>query len=97
MMAKRRKPKTQRKPLLIVDDRNRPEEKWIPVHQLPANNSYGWSERVIVCQFAPGDLRPTMMMGSYDFRRKQWMTPMGEIENVTHWQRLPDFPTEFRV
>lgn len=96
-MAKRRKPKVPLQPLLIVDDRGRPEEKWIPASQLPAQDRYGWSESVLVCQFIPGDLRPTLIKAAYVFRRQQWMTAMGEVEHVTHWQRLPEFPREYRV
>ena len=90
-MAKRRKP------LLIVDDRYQPDEAWIPVTQLPDKDYYGWSKRMIVCQFAPGDRHPTLMTASYDFSRQRWFKPMGEVKNVTHWQPLPDYPKEYRT
>lgn len=95
-MAKRRKPKAPLAPLLI-DDRGRPDEAWIPAHQKPTNTNYGWSGRMIVCQFTPGDFRPTMLFASYDFRRDQWHTTMGPVENVTYWQYPPEFPKEYRT
>lgn len=93
-MAKRRKPKQPLKPLLIVDDRNQPDEAWIPANYLPDRVSYGWSKSVLVCQFIPADRCPTLMIASYDFDRGQWRSAMGEVEYVTHWQSLPDFPKE---
>lgn len=95
-MAKRRKPKIPLQPLLIID-RSQPDEAWIPVQQLPDKDYYGWSERMLVCQFMPGDRRPTLMTASYDFHRGRWSTAMGEVENVTHWQPLPDYPEEYRI
>jgi len=95
-MAKRRKPKTPLQPLLIVDDRNQPDEAWIPAAQLPNKYHYSWSESMLICQFIRGDLRPTIMIASYDFERQQWRSAMGEVENVTHWQPLPDFPKEYQ-
>lgn len=70
---------------------------WISADQLPANVDYGWSDRMIVCQFIPGDRHPTLMIASYDFHRGQWCKAMGAIEYVTHYQPLPaypDFPEE---
>ncbi len=95
-MAKRRKPKVPRAPLLMVDDRNRPDEAWAPVSHLPENTNYGWSERVIVCQFTQGDFRPNILLASYDFRRAEWRTNSGPVEDVTHWQPLPDMPGEYK-
>jgi len=94
-MAKRRKPREKLMPLPIVDDRNQPEDTWIPASMLPDNNYYDWSKRMLICQFTPGDRLPTVMTASYDFRRGRWATPMGEVKNVTHWQPLPDFPKEY--
>jgi hypothetical protein len=82
---------TKRKP------KPQPCEKWIPANKLPANVDYGWSDRVLVCQFKPGDRRPTLLLASYDFQRGQWRLASGVIENVTHYQPLPDFPREYRV
>lgn len=96
-MAKRRKPKVPLQPPLIFDDRNQPDEEiWIPAQQLPTKNYYGWSERMLICQFTPGDRQPTLIIASYDFQRGQWRSAMGEVENVTHWQPLPDYPKEYR-
>lgn len=94
-MAKRRKPKQPLQSLLIVDDRNQGEDAWILAAKLPDKDCYGWSAPVLICQFVPGDLNPTLMKASYDFRCQQWRSPMGEIENVTHWQPLPDYPKEY--
>jgi hypothetical protein len=95
-MAKRRKPKVPLQPLLIVDNRKQPpDEAWAPVSQLPIEDWYGWSEQVLICQFVPGDRQPTIMTASYDFERHCWRSPMGEIQNVTHWQPLPEFPKEY--
>jgi hypothetical protein len=95
-MAKRRKPKVPLQPLLVVDDRNRPDEVWIPACQLPSEKYYGVSETMIVCQcLVPG--RPNFLLASYFFDRNQWRTAMGEVENVTHWQPLPDYPKEYRA
>jgi hypothetical protein len=98
-MAKRRKPKTSMQPLLITDDRDQPDqpdEVWILAEQLPDKNYYGWSESMLVCQFEAGDLRPTLIIASYDFERGQWRSNMGEVESVTHWQPLPDSPKEHK-
>jgi hypothetical protein len=70
-------------------------QAWTPTgnFRLPATGIYGQSVSVLVCQFAPGDQRPTLMMAYFDFNRDQWRSDaMGKIENVTHWQPLPDFP-----
>ena len=94
-MAKRRKPKVASQPLLIVDNRDQPKEAWVPASQLPPENIYGYSEIMLICQMIPGDRRPTLMTASYDFSRNQWRTNMGPVENVTHWQPLPDYPKEY--
>lgn len=70
--------------------------EWISADQLPANVDYGWSDRMIVCQFIPGDRRPTLMMASYDFHRGQWRLAMRTVEHVTHYQPLPDLPREVK-
>ena len=70
------------------------DRKWISADQLPANANYGWSERMLISQFKPGDLHPTLLIASYDFPLGQWRSAMGTIENVTHWQPLPDYPGE---
>ncbi len=75
---------------------SQPDEAWLPADQLPDKDIYGWSESMLVCQFIPGDQRPTRIKASYDFRRQQWRTSMGEVKNVTHWQQLPDFPKEYQ-
>lgn len=95
-MARRRKPKMPYQPLLIIDDCDRPDN-WLPVNQLPPNTNYGWSEKMVVCQMTPGDFRPTVLLASYDFRRSEWRTSVGTIENITHWQPLPDYPREYRL
>ncbi len=96
-MAKRRT-KRPRRPLLTTDDRLQSDESWIPAGQLPENVNYGWSDQVIICQFAPGDLRPGILLASYDFRRGKWRTSMGmgDVKNVTHWQPLPELPREYK-
>ncbi len=91
MNKPKRRSKPPPRPLLVQPD----EEAWIPADQLPPNTNYGWSSRMIICQFIPGDLRPAMFFASYDFRRDRWRTVMGSVENVTHWQYLPEFPEEF--
>jgi hypothetical protein len=74
-----------------------PCEAWISAAaQLPAKDYYGWSEQVLVCKLDPGELFPTMVMASYDFHRQQWRSSMGEVENVTHWQPLPELPKEYQ-
>ena len=75
---------------------NQPDEAWIPAAQLPEEDCYGWSALVLVCQFAPGDQRPSLMLASCDFQRQQWRSAMGEVKDVTHWQPLPDYPKEYR-
>lgn len=92
MNKPKRRSKPPRRPLLI-----QPDEAWIPADQLPPVVdtgwvSKGWSDRMIVCQFAAGDMRPIMLLASYDFDCGQWRTSMGAVENVTHWQPLPEFP-----
>lgn len=79
-----------------VEMTRRPDEAWTLSDQLPDKNYYGWSEPVLVCQFILGDRCPTRIIASYDFRRGQWRSAMGKIENVTHWQPLPDYPKEYR-
>lgn len=96
-MTKRRKPPEVIRPLEIVDDRNQPEETWIPVHQLPPEKPYGYgiSEIMIICRcLIPGHIQ--MVLANYCFDRHQWRTTSGEVENVTHWQPLPDYPKEYR-
>ncbi len=71
-------------------------EAWTPAAHLPENTNWGWSDKMIICQFAEGDLRPFMFLASYDFSRSQWRTPSGPVENVTHWQPLPALPKEYQ-
>lgn len=71
------------------------KHQWISANefnQLPANVDYGWSDRMLVCQFKPGDRRPMLLIASYNFLLGEWRSAMGTIENVTHYQPLPDFP-----
>ncbi|KKL93316.1 hypothetical protein LCGC14_0983850 [marine sediment metagenome] len=70
------------------------ECKWISADHLPPNVDYGWSDRVLICQFKPGDLHPMLLLASYNFPSGEWRSAMGIIENVTHWQPLPDYPRE---
>lgn len=70
------------------------KRQWLSADQLPANVDYGWSDRMLVCQFEPGDRRPMLLIASYNFSLGQWRSAMGTIENVTHYQPLPDFPKE---
>jgi hypothetical protein len=95
-MANRRKPKMPLQPLLITDNRDQPDEKWIPVAQLPPDKHHGMSDRMIVCQrVVPG--RANLILASYCFHRHQWRTAMGAAENVTHWQPLPETPKEYQI
>ncbi|KKM84348.1 hypothetical protein LCGC14_1299980, partial [marine sediment metagenome] len=70
------------------------KDKWISIDKLPANVDYGWSERMLVCQNKSGLLHPTLLIASYNSFLGQWRPAMGTIENVTHWQPLPDYPGE---
>lgn len=83
--------------MIKTADLNGAGADWIPAAQLPDKDLYGWSRRMIVCLFTPGDRRPTQMTASYDFERQQWRSAMGEVESVTHWQPLPDFPKEYQT
>lgn len=91
-MAKRRKSPEVIRPLEIIDDRNQPDEAWMPANYLPDKDCYGWSKSVLVCQFIPGDRQPTLMIASYDFHHCEWRKSMGVVQDITHWQPLPDYP-----
>jgi hypothetical protein len=82
-------------PLLITDNRDQPDEKWIPVAQLPPDKHHGMSDRMIVCCLESGC--PKQLLASYCFHRQQWRTAMGAVENVSHWQPMPDKPREYQI